>query len=112
MLQTELSGDNVILLETGDDDEGLVETAKQMWATWGETERAWFCILAFPRRDTVTDATVFQLWSIGPEMTVVVPCWQPSDLACAQQSAYGLTRRLLQIALSEQTEIKTAEKTP
>src|SRR5438128_2403456 len=96
LLETELSGYNLIFLETSDDVERLVATAQQLWAKWGETNRASVQFLSYSTEDATTDSLVFRLWSIGLEMTVIVQTWRPGNLPTTKREAYSYTRRILE----------------
>ncbi len=95
LLQTELAGFVLIFLETSNDVERLVNTATQLYARWGATGKADLQFLGYPMEPT-PDSVVFRLWSIGPEMTVIVQGWEPENIQARQQDAHALTKRLLE----------------
>ena len=96
LLQSELAGCVFILLETSDDVERLVNTATQLYARWGETGKADIHILSYSTAEVTPDSVVFRLWSIGPEMTVIVQAWEPKNIQARQCDAHALTKRLLE----------------
>ena len=96
LLQTELSGDNLIFLETSNDTDRLVSTAQQLWTTWGATGRANVRMISYSTRGVTSDSLVMRLWSIGPEMTVIVQAWHPVSLAKWQQYAHSYAQYSLQ----------------
>src|SRR4051812_12690067 len=70
--RTELAGRVLILLETSNDTGRLIDTARYLYETWGETGRAFVQFAAYATEEVSTDAVVFALWNIGPEGTVIV----------------------------------------
>ena len=97
LLQTELSGDVIIFLETSDDGERLVVTAQEVWEKWVESGRAFVQFVSYSSRKFTPDSLVFRLWSIGPpEGTVLVTVWKPANLQEIQMTAYTVTRRMLE----------------
>jgi hypothetical protein len=95
--QTELSGRVLILLETSNDTSRLIDTARYLYETWGEPGHAVLCFLAYATEDVTTDGVVFTLWAIGPEMTVIVQCYQPGKLEPVDQDVRSFACRFLGI---------------
>lgn len=72
LLLTELSGENLIFLETSNDVERLASAAERLWSEWGEPGLASLHFLSYSTKDVTPDGVVSRLWRIGPEMTVIV----------------------------------------
>lgn len=98
LLQTELAGYVLIFLETSDDVARLVQTARQVYETWGEPGRAALQFLAYASADVMTDEVIFDLWRIGPEMTVIVHNYRPDELSERMQEAICITQRVVEAA--------------
>ncbi len=96
LLQAELSGANLIFLETSNDVERLISTVQQLWCRWGETDRAGVWFLSYSTEEVTPDSVVFRLWSIGPEMTVIVQVWRPNKLSELRKDAYRFIRHVLE----------------
>ena len=96
LLQTELRGKVLVFLETSDDVERLIDTANQLYTHWTKTGNAVLQFLSYSTRAMTPDSVVFRLWSIGPEMTVIVQAWEPENMTPYLQGAYNLTKRLLE----------------
>jgi hypothetical protein len=96
LLQTELSGDVLIFLETSDDVERLIDTAKCLHSRWTESDKTGLQFLSYSTMAVTSDDVVFRLWSIGREMTVIVQAWESDNMLPYLQGAYALTRRLLE----------------
>ena len=96
LLVTELSGLNLIFLETGRDIDRLIRTARTVYETWGETGLAELQFLSYSPKDLTADSVVFALWSIGPEMTVIVQIYQLDNLEPNQKDARSFTKRILE----------------
>jgi hypothetical protein len=97
LLREELDGHVLILLETSDDTGRLIDTARYLYETWGETGRAFVQFAAYATEEVSTDAVVFALWNIGPEGTVIVQCYQPGKLQQLEQDVRTLICRNLGI---------------
>jgi hypothetical protein len=96
LLMTELTGPNLIFLETGTDIDRLIHTARKVYETWGETGLADLQFLSYSPKDLTPDSVVFALWSIGPELTVIVQIYELNNLETNQRDAWSFTKYILQ----------------
>jgi hypothetical protein len=95
LLSTHLSGINLIFLETNNEVERLIATAQALWARFEECEAAGLHILSYSTPDVTTDSIVSRLWSIGPELTVIVQTWEADCLTQTQKEARSFALRML-----------------
>lgn len=92
LLQSGLTGDNMIFLETSNDVERLVATAQMLEYRWKDEDQVYIQVMSYSTTDVTSDALVFRLWSIG---TVIVQAWNPDVPTASQRDAYSYTCHLL-----------------
>jgi hypothetical protein len=88
--------DACILLETSDDPVRLSRTARESYDLWTRSGR-WINFLAYLTEEVYSDAVVFDLWRIGPEMTVIVQRYDPWNLSAWMRGAAAILGRLAAI---------------